>query len=81
MLKVCSKITEHHQMSDLANLEGQITLPIGLMFRKNVIDEIDLLLRRCRLGKKLNANKRGHQLPGRSSPEARTEGEEEEKSK
>ena len=26
----------------------------------------------------MNANKRGHQLPGRSSPEARTEGEEEE---
>ena len=51
------------------------------MFRKNVIDEIDLSSGRRRLGKKLNANKRGHQLPGRSSPEARTEGEEEEKSK
>ena len=81
MLKVCSKTTEHHQRSGLANLEGQITLPIGLMFRKNVIDEIDLSSGRRRLGKKLNANKRGHQLPGRSSPEARTEGEEEEKSK
>ena len=81
MLNVCSKTTEPYQRSGLAILEEQITLPIGLMFRKNVIDEIDMLLRRCRLGKKLNANKRGHQLPGRSSPEARTEGEEEEKSK
>ena len=51
MLKECSKTTEPYQRSGLANLEGQITLPIGLMFRKNVIDEIDLSSERRRLGK------------------------------